>query len=143
MGPAATMAERRPTGWWKKLAALGLVHVRDRGLVRHAGGVVIPKKLHIAAQRNRRQLPAGSIAVVAADDLGAETHRKSQHLHPAPARHQEMAKLVEEHHHAQSEQNGIIQPVQPPPQSPKLLKTSISDPSPVRPHYGTAPSPNA
>ena len=34
------------------VAALGLGHAGNRGLVRHARGIVIPKKLHIAAERN-------------------------------------------------------------------------------------------
>ena len=41
------------------LAALGLGHAGDGGLVRHARGVVIPKKLHVAAERNRTTASSG------------------------------------------------------------------------------------
>ena len=105
IGPAATMAARRPTGWWKKLWRRSASVMRgDGGLVRHARGVVIPEKFHVAAERNGRKLPAGAMAIVEADELRAETHRKSQHPHAAPARDQEVAELVEEHDNAQSEQ---------------------------------------
>ena len=105
IGPAATMAARRAHRLMEEaLAALGLGHARDRGLVRHARGVVIAEKLHVAAERNGRKLPAGSVAVVEADEFRTETHRKSQHPHAAPARDQEVAELMEEHDDAQSEQ---------------------------------------
>ena len=105
IGPAATMAARRAHRLMEEaVALLRLGHARDRGLVRHARGVVIAKKFHIAAERNGRKLPAGAMAVVEADDLRTETHRKSQHPHAAPARDQEMAKLMEEDDDAQSEQ---------------------------------------
>ena len=44
------------------------------------------------------------MTVVEADELRAETDRKHQHPHAAPARDQKMAKLMEEHDDAQAEQ---------------------------------------
>ena len=64
------------------VAALGLGHVGDGGLVRHAGGVVIAKKLHIAAERNGRKLPAGAVAIVEARRVPGRNPQKKS----APAR---------------------------------------------------------
>jgi hypothetical protein len=36
------------------------------------------------------------MAIVEANDFGAETHRKSQNLNPAPASDQEVPKLMKE-----------------------------------------------
>ena len=105
IGPAATMAARRAHRLMEEaVAALGLGHAGDGGLVRHARGIVIAEKLHVAAERNRRKLPAGAVAIVEADNFRAETHRKSEHPHAAPARDQEVAELMEEDDDAQSEQ---------------------------------------
>ena len=107
---------------------------RDRGLVRHAGGILVAEKLHVAAERNGGDLPAGAVAIGEAEQLRAETDGKDQHPHAAPARDQEMAELVEEHDDAQDEQKRNDPAGQPAPQSPKLLKMSIPDlvPAPLR-----------
>ena len=84
--------------------ALRLGHAGDGRLVGHARGVVVAEELHVAAERDGGELPAGAVAVVEADEFRAETDRKSQHPHAAPARDQEVAELVEEHDDRQDEQ---------------------------------------
>src|SRR5262249_56625923 len=74
------------------------------GLIRRARGIFGAEKLHVAAERNGRNLPARTIAVVKAGDLGTEANREHQHFNAAPARHQKMAKLVEENDDGQNEQ---------------------------------------
>ena len=86
------------------LLAVGLAHAGKRGLVRRAGRAVVAEELHIAAERHRRELPAGAVAVIEAGQFGAEADRKYHHLDAAPPRHQEVPELVEEHDDAENEQ---------------------------------------
>ena len=105
IGPAATTAARGPTGLWTKLSCLlGLAHGGGGLMVGHARRIVVAEEFHIAAERNRGDFPARAVAVVEADDFGPETDRKHQHLDAAPARHQEMAKLMKEHDNCQDKQ---------------------------------------
>src|ERR1700739_3393227 len=71
-------------------------------LVRHIGeGIgrrgrgfgVVAEKLHIAAERYGRDLPAGAMAVVETNQLWPEAERKGQNLHAGPAGAPQMAQL--------------------------------------------------
>ena len=73
-------------------------------LVGHAGGIVVAEEFHIAAERNRRHLPARAVAVVEADDLGAETDGEREYLDAAAPGDQEMAKLMKKHDNRQDKQ---------------------------------------
>ena len=84
--------------------ALGLVHAGETRAARNARGVVIAEKLDESAERDRGNLPAGSIAIVEADNFRAEPYRKQRDAHAAPAGDQKMAQLVEEDDDAQHEQ---------------------------------------
>ena len=86
------------------LAPLRLAHVADRFLIRHARGVLVAEELDVAAERDGRDLPARAVAIVEAEQFRAEADREGEHAHAAPARDQEMAELVKEHHDGQHEQ---------------------------------------
>src|SRR5262249_6007901 len=94
----------------KAFPPLLLAHLGDRGPVGHAGGVLVPQKFNISAEWNNRDLPAGPVTVVEAEQFRPETDRKRQDSHAAPAPDQEMAELVEEHHNAEYEQNWQARP---------------------------------
>ena len=63
-------------------------------------------KAHIAAKRNRGDAPARTLAIIEAEELRAEADREGVDLHPAAARHPEMAKLMEEYDYGENEQEG-------------------------------------
>ena len=84
----------------------GLGHRRGGLVVGHARGVVVAEEFHVAAERHRGDFPARAVAVVEADDLGAEADGKGEHADAAPARHQEVAELVKEHDNGEDEQEG-------------------------------------
>ena len=93
------------TGWKMKLSLFSAsVMAAAAALVRHARGVVVAEEFHIAAERDGRDFPARAVAVVEAGNLGTEADREDQHPDAAPARHQKMAELVEEHDDGQDEQ---------------------------------------
>ncbi len=69
-----------------------------------ARGIVVVDEFHVAAERNPGQPPPGAVPIVEAYDLGTETDREGLDRHPAPAGHEEMAKLVEEDDDRQNEQ---------------------------------------
>ena len=82
--------------------ALGRPHFFKLVAVRRARGVFIAVELHIAAERNGGDAPAGAMLVEAVPQLGAESHREGQNPHAAPPRDQEMAELVNEDHDGQN-----------------------------------------
>ena len=85
IGPGRDNGCAAPHGLMKEaVPALLRAHGGNGGLVRHAGGVFIPKELHVSAQRDRRELPAGSIAIGKPEQFGAESDGKHQHPHPTP-----------------------------------------------------------
>ena len=53
---------------------------------RYTGGVLIAEELDVTAQRDCRNLPAGAVAIVAADQFGAEANGKHQDPDSARAR---------------------------------------------------------
>src|SRR5262249_22686826 len=55
-------------------------------------------------ERNGRNLPPGSVAVIEANEFRSESQGKGQNLHTGPTGHEEVAELVEEHHDRQDEQ---------------------------------------
>ena len=71
-----------------------------------ARDVLVVDELHVAAERDPRDLPPRAVPVGEADDLGPEADREGLDAHPAPARHEEMAELVDEHHDGQDEEEG-------------------------------------
>src|SRR5262249_42043080 len=73
-------------------------------MVRDACGIFVSKKFHVAAERNCRNLPTRTVAIIESDDLGSETDRKCQDLDAAPTRHQKMAKLMKENNDRQHKQ---------------------------------------
>ena len=78
IGPAATIAARRRPTCRRSSAPLRRRHHRAIALVRHARGILIAEELHVAAERNGRQFPARAVAVVEAEQFGAEADRKHQ-----------------------------------------------------------------
>ena len=86
--------------------AIGVGHRRNRGLIRNAGGVFVAEELDVAAERNRGNLPARSVAVIESEQLRTEADGEDEDLNAIPARDQKMAELVEEHHDGQDEQKG-------------------------------------
>src|ERR1700745_1506709 len=83
IGPAATMAARLPSGWWKKLSwrspsLMPSTEARSGALATFSS----PKNL----------------------TYSPKTYGKHQHAHAAPARDQEMTQLVDENHDGQDEQ---------------------------------------
>ena len=86
------------------VAALLLGHPGDGGLIWNAGGVVIAEEFHVTAKRNGRDFPARCMPIGKAKKLPAESDRKHQDFHAAPASDQKMPKLVEEDHERQDEQ---------------------------------------
>ena len=90
-----------------KLCARSLgVHARKARGVRHAGGIFVAEEFYVAAERNGGDFPARAVAVVKTDEFRPKTDGKHQNPHAAPARHQEMPKLVEKHDQAEDEQKG-------------------------------------
>ena len=103
-GPATTMAAR----WADRLvdeafAALVRAHGGEGGLIRHACGILVAEEFYVATKRNSRNLPAGAVPIVESEQFGTESDRKDQYPDTAPAGHQEVAQLVEEHHEGQDE----------------------------------------
>src|ERR1019366_6851748 len=86
---------------YRAVLLLSFVHGGGSLVVGHARRIVVAKELHIAAERNRGDFPAGAVAVVEADYFGAKPDRERQHLDAAQAGHQEMAKLMKEHDYCQ------------------------------------------
>src|SRR5262249_52738063 len=66
-------------------------------------GIFIAEKLHVAAERNGRDLPARAIAIVKTGKLRAKADGKCQDLHAAQARHQKVAELMEKYDQAEDE----------------------------------------
>ena len=105
IGPATTMAARLGTGWKKKLCLRSpSVMLSRRGSIRGASGILIAEELHVAAERDGCDFPARAVTIVKPDDFRAETDGKHQNSDPTQPGDQEMAKLVEEHHKAEDEQ---------------------------------------
>src|SRR5271156_4740249 len=80
------------------------IHAGSLRRVGHTCRIFIAKKLHEAAQRNGRDLPARPVAIIEANDFRTKADGEDQNPHPAPAGDEKMAKLVEEHDQAQDEQ---------------------------------------
>ncbi|MGY4294725.1 hypothetical protein ACVWXN_002820 [Bradyrhizobium sp. i1.4.4] len=81
-------------------------HGRERLGRRGRSLALVAEELDVAAERDRRDLPAGAMAVVETDQLRSETEREGQHPNARPARDQEMAEFMEEHDDRQDEQEG-------------------------------------
>src|SRR5690606_14063995 len=88
----------------KALPALLLAHLRNRVLVRDARGIVVAEEFDVAAQRNCREFPTRVVLVGEAENLRTEADGEHQHAHAAPARDQEVPKLVEKHDDGEDEQ---------------------------------------
>ena len=105
IGPATTMAARLGTGWKKKLclrssSAHGSPGAEYPGRFRRSRR----RRIYVAAERNGGDFPARAVTIVKADDFRAKTDGKHQNSDAAQPGDQEMAKLVEEHHKAEDEQ---------------------------------------
>jgi hypothetical protein len=84
----------------QRAAPLRLRHPPDALVVRGAGDVGVPMEFHVAAERKGGEAPPRAMAVDAGVEFGAEAEGERVDLHAAPAAHQIMTKLVEEHDHA-------------------------------------------
>ncbi len=71
---------------------------------RLARGIGIVEKLDVAAERDGGNAPVGAVAVVEAPQLAAESDGEGGDGHAAPAGDEEVAEFMEEHHHAEHEQ---------------------------------------
>src|SRR4051794_15317971 len=78
--------------------AFGRAHLGQARRIRHARAVDVAGELDVAAERDRRELPAGAVAVGEADELGPETDREGVDADAAPAADEEMPELVDEDH---------------------------------------------
>ena len=101
-GPAKTTAARCQTGllWNDPACISGVSSTGAPG----ARGVGVVEEFDVAAERDGRDAPARAVPVVEAPELAAESDGEGRDGHAAPAGHEEVAELVEEHHHAQHEQ---------------------------------------
>ena len=88
------------------MRAFAFIHGVQARPIRDASGVLVAEEFHVTAERNGRDFPPRAVAIVKTDQFGAKTDRKHQYPHPAKARDQEMAKLVDEHDKAENEQKG-------------------------------------
>ena len=109
IGPAATIAARAHKRLAPGSCACG--PPRRKPLVGLAAGlrardILVVDEFHIAAERDPRQPPACAVAVVEAEDLRPEADRENLDGDAAPARHEEMTELVEEHDDGQDEKEG-------------------------------------
>ena len=66
--------------------------------------LALVEHLHVAAQRDGGDGELGAVAVMARPQRFAEAHGKTQHVHPASARHPVVAEFVEGDQHAQTDQ---------------------------------------
>ena len=75
-----------------------------RGVDGGTGGVRVAQHLHVAAQRNRAELPARAVPVVAAEQLRPEADREHLDPHAVASRHPVVPELVHEHDDREDEQ---------------------------------------
>src|SRR5579885_2401774 len=78
--------------------------VFQRAEIRVAGGRGVAEHLHVAAQRQQRQLPVRAGTVDEAPDLLAEAERKGLDLHTTTAGHEIMPELMDEHDDADDDE---------------------------------------
>ena len=107
------------------LRALLRIHGGEPRGIGHARRVLVAEELHKAAERNRRDFPARSVAVIEADDFRPKADRKHQDPHAAPAGDQEMAQFVKEHDQAEHEQKGNDIATTPPPSACRCAKKYV------------------
>ena len=69
-----------------------------------AGGIHVAGELDVAAQRQRRELPAGSTPVGPAGDLLAEANRERVGLHTEQPSDEVVSQLMDQHKRAKHEQ---------------------------------------
>jgi hypothetical protein len=66
----------------------------------------VAEELDVAAQWNRRNLPAGAVPVVETKKFRPEPERECQHFHAGPACDQEVTEFMEEDNDREHEQKG-------------------------------------
>ena len=81
-------------------------HLIDGGGVRDARGILVAEEFHITPERDRRDLPARSMAIVEAEQLRTQSDREGQHAHTAPARDEKMTEFVKEDDDGEDKQEG-------------------------------------
>ena len=84
--------------------ALGERRRGQRLRIGHAGGILVALEAHIAAKRDRGELPARAAAVGEAGKLAAEADGEGRDADAAPAGDEEMPHLVHEHDGGQHDQ---------------------------------------
>jgi hypothetical protein len=75
-------------------------------MVGRACGVFVAEEFHIATKWDRRNLPAGAVAIIEADNFGTKADREGERLDAAPAGDQKMSKFMEKNDDGQNEQKG-------------------------------------
>jgi hypothetical protein len=83
-----------------------LAHGGSGGVIWLASRIVVTEEFHVAAERDRRDLPARSMTVIEADEFWTEAEREREHPDAAPARHQEVAEFMKENDDRQHKQEG-------------------------------------
>jgi hypothetical protein len=84
--------------------AFVLGHRRERVGGRSRGFGFIAEELHIAAERNGRDLPARAVTVVEAEKFRPEAERECEDLHAGPAGDEKVTEFVEENDEGEDEQ---------------------------------------
>lgn len=102
---------------------------------------VVAEEFHVAAERNRGNLPARAVPVVEAHELRPEPEREGQHLHARPARDEEMAQLVKEDDNRQDKQEGDDVTHEPMAQRIETMQKNSGIRFPSTRAKGSAPNP--
>src|SRR5262249_30313171 len=90
----------------KRLLLLVGSHARHALAIGRAAGIRIAKELHETAERNPRDLPQRSLAVVPFHDRRAEADGECVYPYPAPAADGEVTKLVKEYENGDEKEDG-------------------------------------
>ena len=96
---------RRLRGKARSHAPAGVIRARAAA-IGHAGAIGVAMELDVAAERDRRHLPACAVTVVEAEELGTEADGEGVNADAAPATDEEMAHLVDEDHDAEHDDEG-------------------------------------
>ena len=114
------------------LPTLRLVHRRKRRPIGRARRVVVAEEFYITSKRNKRELPAGAMGIVEADQLRTEADREHRHFHAAQPGDQEMTQLVEKHDQGEDEEEGQAAPASNDAESRDVIEKVHDPPFPIR-----------
>ena len=105
---------------------------RKRRPIGRARRVVVAEEFYITSKRNKRELPAGAMGIVEADQLRAEADREHRHFHAAQPGDQEMTQLVEKHDQGEDEEEGQAAPASNDAESRDVIEKVHDPPFPIR-----------